>query len=99
MQRTHRPTDAARPVRMVLAATLVVACARPACAYIDPGTGGTVLGAVAPVLAALAIFFVATLRFTWVYLAAGARFIWRVRLWSVPLLAAAVAGVLYMVLR
>ncbi len=82
-----------------LAAAVLLSAPRSAYAYIDPGTGGQVLGSLAPILGAIAIVFAATFRWTWVYIRAGLGAVWRARLWSLPLLGAAAAAVVYLLLR
>ena len=75
---------------LCLGVVLALTVGRDAHAYIDPGTGGTVFSSLAPILGILAVVFLATLRFTWVYVRAALLFLWRHRLWCALLLAVVV---------
>ncbi|MHC4592979.1 MAG: hypothetical protein ACYS8L_09845 [Planctomycetota bacterium] len=66
--------------------------ARPASAYIDPGTGGAVFSALAPLIAMIGIMVVAVVGFGRTYVRLVAGFLWRRRVWVAVALVLIAAG-------
>lgn len=78
---------------VVLACILaVIAFPRPASAYIDPGTGGVVFSALAPLIAMIGVVVVAVIGFGRTYLWLVTGFLWRRRVWVAVALVLIAAG-------
>ena len=80
---------------LLMLTVLVLALARPAHAYIDPGTGGAAFSALAPVLAMIGVVLAAALGFARNYVRLAVVLVWRHRLVAllvVVLLAAVAVG-------
>ena len=80
-----------------LSFVLIVSCARRADAYIDPGTGGTMFSALAPLLGVIGIVFIATLGVFRTYVRLAVAFIWRHRCWAAGAVVGLIAGVAFFV--
>ena len=75
-----------------LCLVLIVLSPRSADAYIDPGTGGTMFSALAPILGVIGIAFLAALGFFRAYIRVVVSFLWRHGRWFIIVMAAGLSA-------
>lgn len=73
--------------------------AGPVWAYVDPGTGGAVFSNLVPILAALGVLLLATVRHVRLFAGMALRAAWRHRVWCLLALAACGAVLIYLLVR